>query len=55
VYESPDQIKAMVEHRFVEVALDPLAEQRHPIGPGSAKWLGSSSELILQAEPPPAG
>ena len=42
MYESPDQIKAMAEQRFVTVALDPLAEQRHPIGPDSAKRLGSS-------------
>ena len=40
--QSPDQITAMVEQRFVKVALDPLAKQCYPIGPDSANRLGSS-------------
>jgi arsenite methyltransferase len=46
VNEPPDQIKAMVEQRFVKVALDPLAKQRHPIGPDSAKRLGYAAAEI---------
>ena len=38
--ESPDQIKAMVEERFVKLALDPASEQKFPVGPDSAKRLG---------------
>ncbi len=38
--ESADQIKNNIRQRFVKVALDPKAEQRHPIGPDSARRLG---------------
>jgi SAM-dependent methyltransferase len=38
--ESPDQIKAMVEERFVKLALDPASEQKFPVGPDNAKRLG---------------
>jgi SAM-dependent methyltransferase len=38
--ESSDQIKAMVEERFVKLALDPASEQKFPVGPDSAKRLG---------------
>jgi arsenite methyltransferase len=53
VYESPDQIKAMVEQRFVKVALDPQAKQRFPIGSDSAKRLGYDADEI-DALPPKA-
>lgn len=36
----PDQIKTQIKERFVKVALEPRAKQRHPIGPASAKRLG---------------
>lgn len=51
--ESPDQIKAGIEQRFVKVATDPQAKQRHPIGPDSAKRLGYDAAEI-DALPPQA-
>lgn len=38
--ESVDEIRDKVRRRFVTVALDPQAPQRHPTGPDSAKRLG---------------
>ena len=38
--ESSDQIKSQIKERFVKVALEPQAKQRHPTGPASAKKLG---------------
>lgn len=38
--ESVDEIKDTMRRRFVKVALDPKAPQRHPTGPDSAKRLG---------------
>ena len=38
--ESVDEIKDTMRQRFVKVALDPKAPQRHPTGPDSAKRLG---------------
>ncbi len=38
--ESVDEIRDKMRRRFVTVALDPHAPQRHPTGPGSAKRLG---------------
>jgi SAM-dependent methyltransferase len=35
-----DQIKSQIKERFVKVAIEPQAEQRHPTGPASAKRLG---------------
>jgi arsenite methyltransferase len=49
--ESPDQIKAMIEERFVKVALDPAGERMFPVGPDSAKRLGYDADEI-DALPP---
>ena len=38
--ENADEIRDKVRRRFVKVALDPKAPQRHPTGPDSAKRLG---------------
>ena len=38
--ESVNEIKDKIRQRFVKVALDPKAKQRHPTGPDSAKRLG---------------
>jgi SAM-dependent methyltransferase len=44
--ETPDQIKARIEERFVKVALDPAGERKFPIGPESAKRLGYDATEI---------
>jgi arsenite methyltransferase len=51
--ESLDQIKAMIEERFVKVALDPAGERKFPVGPDSAKLLGYAAAEI-DALPPRA-
>jgi SAM-dependent methyltransferase len=51
--KSPDQIKAMIEERFVKVALDPTGERKFPVGPDSAKRLGYDAAEI-DALPPQA-
>jgi len=38
--EATDQIQTEIKERFVKVALEPQAKQRHPTGPASAKRLG---------------
>src|SRR4051794_31485642 len=38
--QATDQIQAEIKERFVKVALEPQAKQRHPTGPASAKRLG---------------
>ncbi len=38
--EHTTEIKDKIRQRFVKVALDPHAQQRHPTGPASAKKLG---------------
>lgn len=38
--EKPDEVREKIRRRFVRVALDPQAAQKHPIGPDSAKRLG---------------
>jgi arsenite methyltransferase len=38
--ENPNEVREKIKRRFVAVALDPQAKQRHPIGPDSAKRLG---------------
>ena len=38
--ESVNEIKDEIRRRFVKVATDPTAPQRHPTGPSSAKKLG---------------
>ena len=38
--ETPDQIRARIEERFVRVALEPQEKQPFSIGPDSAKRLG---------------
>ncbi|VTU01470.1 Methyltransferase type 11 OS=uncultured Nitrospirae bacterium MY2-3C GN=LW2_0120 PE=4 SV=1: Methyltransf_31 [Gemmataceae bacterium] len=38
--ESANDIKDKIRQRFVKVATDPTAPQRHPSGPASAKKLG---------------
>jgi SAM-dependent methyltransferase len=40
VSENTAEIKDGIRQRFVKVALDPHAQQRHPTGPASAKKLG---------------
>jgi arsenite methyltransferase len=40
VNESTAEIKDKIRERFVRVAIDPTAPQRHPHGPASAKKLG---------------
>ena len=50
---SSDQIKAMIEERFVKVALAPAAEQKFPVGPESARRLGYDAAEI-DALPPRA-
>jgi arsenite methyltransferase len=44
--ESLDQNKTDIKQRFVKVALEPQAKQRHPIGPASAKRLGYDAAEI---------
>jgi SAM-dependent methyltransferase len=51
--ESPDQIKATVEERFIKVALDPAAERKFLVGPESAKRLGYYA-AVIDALPPQA-
>jgi arsenite methyltransferase len=51
--ETPDQIKAKIEDRFVRVALAPADEPKFPVGPGSAKRLGYDAAEI-DALPPQA-
>ncbi|MBA4192875.1 MAG: methyltransferase type 11 [Planctomycetaceae bacterium] len=38
--ENVNEIKDKIRQRFVKVAIDPTAPQRHPSGPASAKKLG---------------
>ncbi|WP_439627690.1 hypothetical protein [Gemmata sp.] len=38
--ERVNEIKDMIRQRFVKVATDPTAPQRHPHGPATAKKLG---------------
>jgi SAM-dependent methyltransferase len=49
--EAPDQIKAMIEERFVQVALDPAGERKFPVGPESAKRLGYDTAEIDSLPP----
>jgi SAM-dependent methyltransferase len=51
--ESPDRIKAMIEERFVKVALAPTAEEKFPVGPESARRLGYDP-AEMEALPPRA-
>jgi arsenite methyltransferase len=51
--ESPDRIKAMIEERFVKVALDPAGERKFPVGPESARRLGYDA-AEMDALPPRA-
>jgi len=44
--ESLEQIKTQIKQRFVKVALEPQAKQRHPTGPASAKHLGYDAAEI---------
>jgi arsenite methyltransferase len=44
--EEKTAIKDKIRERFVKVALDPHARQRHPIGPESAKNLGYAAADI---------
>jgi SAM-dependent methyltransferase len=44
--ESVNEIKEKIRQRFVKVALDPQAPQRHPTGPASAKTLGYDAAEI---------
>ena len=49
--ETPDQIRARIEERFVRVALEPQEKQPFAIGPDSAKRLGYDAAEI-DALPP---
>jgi arsenite methyltransferase len=49
--ETPDQIRARIEERFVKVALEPQEKQPFSIGPDSAKSLGYDAAEI-DALPP---
>jgi arsenite methyltransferase len=49
--EQVDEIRDQIRRRFVKVALDPKAGQRHPTGPNSAKRLGYDAAEI-DALPP---
>ena len=49
--ETPDQIRARIEERFVRVALEPQEKQPFSIGPDSAKRLGYDAAEI-DALPP---
>jgi arsenite methyltransferase len=44
--ESVNEIKEKIRQRFVKVATDPTASQRHPHGPASAKSLGYDAAEI---------
>ena len=44
--ESVNEVKEKMRQRFVKVALDPQAQQRHPHGPASAKKLGYDPDEI---------
>lgn len=44
--EDLDEIKEKIRRRFVKVATDPTAPQRHPTGPASAKTLGYAAAEI---------
>lgn len=44
--ESVNEIREKIRQRFVKVATDPTAQQRHPHGPASAKKLGYDAAEI---------
>lgn len=44
--ESVSEIREKIRQRFVKVATDPTAPQRHPTGPASAKKLGYDAAEI---------
>lgn len=44
--ESVNEIREKIRRRFVQVATDPTAPQRHPHGPASAKKLGYDAAEI---------
>ncbi|MDB5306706.1 MAG: SAM-dependent methyltransferase [Gemmataceae bacterium] len=44
--ENVNEIKDKIRQRFVKVAIDPTAPQRHPTGPASAKKLGYDAAEI---------
>lgn len=44
--ESVNEIREKIRRRFVKVAIDPTAPQRHPTGPASAKKLGYDAAEI---------
>jgi arsenite methyltransferase len=46
VKQTPEQIKAEIKQRFVNLALAPQDEQKFPVGPGSAKQLGYNAHEI---------
>lgn len=49
--ELPEEVRRMVEDRFVRIAATPRDEQKFPVGPESAKALGYDADEI-QALPP---
>ena len=46
MHELPEQIRQMVEERFVKVATAPHDERKFPVGPESAKALGYDANEI---------
>ena len=44
--QTPEQIKAEIKQRFVNLALAPQNEQKFPVGPASAKRLGYDPDEI---------
>lgn len=44
--ENAEEIRSKIKERFVKVALEPKAKQRHPTGPESAKRLGYAAADI---------
>jgi arsenite methyltransferase len=44
--QTSEQIKAEIKQRFVNLALTPQEEQKFPVGPGNAKWLGYDAHEI---------
>jgi hypothetical protein len=51
MHDTPDAIHAAVEQRFAQVARQPDAENKFPVGPASAKKLGYDPQGI-DAQPP---
>jgi arsenite methyltransferase len=51
MHELPDQVRQMVEKRFIKVAKAPRDDQKFPVGPESAKALGYDANEIERMLP----